>query len=178
MILEHLQRYVLLDFEASSLSRESWPVEVGLAWLDGTGKPAGWSSLICPHPDWPRSEWSPASADVHGIRADWLEAAPPAAAVAQEFVTRLAGRTLVSDAPEFEVRWLDRLLATIGLGHTLSCLDYDAVTFSLFQGASLDRLYERLERLKAPHRAGPDSLRLAKAWARGLEVEGPDAPSP
>jgi len=69
------------DFEASSLGEDSWPVEIGVAWLDGDAIMVR-SSLIRPHPDWPESAWSPESARIHAIARDALEAAPMAETVA------------------------------------------------------------------------------------------------
>lgn len=37
-------------------------------------------------------------------------------------------------------------------------------------------LYTSLTRRRAPHRAGLDSRRLARAWLRGMEAETRDAP--
>ncbi|MCB1357535.1 MAG: hypothetical protein KDK53_13915, partial [Maritimibacter sp.] len=50
-------------------------------------------------------------------------------------------------------------------------LDFDAVAMRSFEGDTLDALYTSLTRRRAPHRAGPDSRRLARAWLRGLQVE-------
>lgn len=69
------------DFEASSLGEDSWPVEIGVAWLDGDAIMVR-SSLIRPHPDWPESAWSPESARIHAIARDAPEAAPMAETVA------------------------------------------------------------------------------------------------
>lgn len=167
MIQSMIETFVILDFEASSLSTESWPIEVGLSWLEGQ-EVRTWSSLIRPAPDWPLSDWSAQSAAVHGIPLDRIDHAPSAAEVAKELLNIVDARTLVSDAPAFEARWLSRLLQTAGHGQQPSIEDYDAVSFALFSGLALDMVYEALARRPAPHRAGPDSARLAQGWKHGL----------
>ena len=88
-----------IDFEASSLSRESWPIEIGMAWIEGPGVQL-WSTLIRPDVSWDLDDWSLRSAEVHNIPYDELMAAPRAADVAREVRTRLLGKTPVSDNTE------------------------------------------------------------------------------
>lgn len=157
---------IFIDFEASSLSSDSWPIEVGLSTATSE-RVATWSSLIRPRATWSMDAWSPQSAWVHGIALADLQEAPPADLVAAEVVARIAGRVLVSDAPEFEIRWLRRLLETCGAGG-IEIQDFDTMAARRFDGGTLDWVYEGLERRRAPHRAGPDSARLAGAWMDGL----------
>ncbi|MCO8146692.1 exonuclease domain-containing protein [Rhodovulum tesquicola] len=102
-----------LDFEASSLEPHSWPIEIGMAWIDGS-EIGSWSSLIRPDPRWEMEGWHEASARIHGITPEELQQAPPASEVAAIAADMLAGRHPVSDAPEFEKRWARRLFQTIG----------------------------------------------------------------
>ena len=64
----------VIDFEASSLDPNGYPIEVGLALRPAPDEPIrGWSALIRPAEDWTRhGDWSPASAKVHGIRGGEL----------------------------------------------------------------------------------------------------------
>lgn len=165
-----IEKYVALDFEASSLSADSWPIEVGLSWLAG-GEVVSWSSLIRPAGEWPMSAWSHASEQVHGIPFEALLDAPTPQTVTSELRALLAGRSLVSDAPDFDGRWLERLMNVTGAPVPGPILDFDHVNFSHFHGASLDSLYERFERSAVPHRAGPDSARMARAWLRAVQIE-------
>ncbi|SHJ28545.1 hypothetical protein [Wenxinia saemankumensis] len=162
-----LERFAILDFEASSLSPASWPIEVGLSWIED-GEVRTWSSLIRPDPAWDLDDWSPASAAVHGIEMRQILDAPGRPSVAREFNRQLGLRHLVSDAPEFESHWLSRLLGfDIGpLGVRIE--EFDAVSFAMFDGYALDLLYETVERRPPPHRAGPDTARLARGWLKAL----------
>lgn len=155
--------FACLDFEASGLSSNSWPIEIGLSWIED-GKVRTWDTLIKPEPNWPMEAWSPASAAVHGIPLSDLEQAPSATRVAEEFFQKLGGRRLVSDAREFESRWLKRLTDAIGRAEVPPIADFDAISHFLFVGHALDVVYETLATSPAPHRAGPDSTRLATAW--------------
>lgn len=169
-VTDRMEKYAALDFEASSLSADSWPIEVGLSWLKDD-EVMTWSSLIQPATEWPLSDWSRASEQVHGIALQALLDAPASNSVAAELNAQLAGRTLVSDAPESDGRWLGRLLKATNAPSLGPMLNFHQVNFHHFQGSALDRLYERLERLAVPHKAGPDSARMAKAWQRAIELE-------
>lgn len=173
--------FAFLDFEASSLSGGSWPIEVGISTLHEDVNDVcvkTWSSLIYPHSSWDREEWSWQSANVHGLTFQDLERAPDAEHVAHEVLKRLTGKIVVSDAPDFDGRWLRKLLMSTGYSPDLNLNDFDQAAFSVFEGASLDMLYETLEKTRVPHRAGPDSARLAKAWAVGIKVTPDSIPRP
>jgi len=171
---EKVESYAILDFEASSLSLKSWPIEIGLSWIE-EGAVQTWSSLICPAATWDLDDWSSQSATVHRIAFSNLAAAASAQEVAQTFLNILAGRQLVSDAPEFETHWLTRLLYAAGYDVTPSIENFERVSFALYSGYALDILYETLERRAAPHRAGPDSARLANSWLRAARYQNPMA---
>ncbi len=118
---------VFIDFEASSLSPQGWPIEIGLAWLLGK-RVVVKSKLIRSRPEWAEEDWDPDSEQVHGIpRAD-LEDAESADDVATWLLETITGRVVVSDAPEFDQRWLDRLLSKPGpqIG------DFDRVVWQAF----------------------------------------------
>jgi hypothetical protein len=163
-----IERFAALDFEASSLSRGSWPIEVGLSWLEN-GEVGTWSTLIRPAPDWDLADWAPQSAAVHGIALEDLQGAPVACAVVDDLFEHLRDRVPVSDAPEFEARWLFRLMKASGRAAMPTVEDYHRISSVNFSGMALDMLYETLERRPAPHRAGPDSARLAKAWRTAMQ---------
>ena len=169
-----ITRFAILDFEASSLSAQSWPIEIGLSWIERDTLQT-WHSLIRPAPEWNLADWSPQSAAVHGIPIASLEGAPSALNVAQEFLKVLRDRRLVSDAPEFEARWLSRLLMVNGEDQVPLIEDFDGVSFAMYSGYALDIVYETVGRRPAPHRAGPDSARLARGWLLAARLQAPGA---
>jgi DNA polymerase III subunit epsilon len=156
---------IFLDFEASSLFQDSWPIEIGLARLDEDLEVSSEARLIYPHPEWPMTSWSPASQAVHGIPFEHLTGARPAAEVAAWALARLEGRVVLSDNPAWERKWLDRLLATIGRAGAVEVLPYFGWVEAKLDPARLDWLHERLARRTSRHRAGPDAARLAEAYA-------------
>lgn len=152
---------LFIDFEASSLSPQSWPIEIGVAWIDG-GEARSRATLIAPRPDWPLDDWAGYAEAVHGVRLAAVLAGAPAEAVADE-TDALAGFALVSDNPRWDQIWLDRLrgpgrprIEVGGLRQAMA---------ERLHGYAADDLAMRLFREPRPHRAGPDAERLARAWA-------------
>lgn len=102
---------VFIDFEASSLAEDSWPIEVGLAWLDGR-KIITHSSLIRPQPDWSLGAWHEDIAKIHKIPLVDLNDAPVTEEVAGWLYKLIAGRPIISDAPSFDEKWLRKSRGT------------------------------------------------------------------
>ncbi|WP_027997603.1 3'-5' exonuclease [Sinorhizobium arboris] len=101
---------VFLDFEASSLSKKSFPIEVAWVFEDGRSR----SYLIRPAPDW--TDWSAEAEAVHGISRDLLRADGLSVAfVAEEMIRDLAGHQLYASAPSWDGKWLSVLLRAAGL---------------------------------------------------------------
>lgn len=163
-----METFATLDFEASSLSEDSWPIEVGLSWLEA-GEVRTWSTLIRPASHWNLADWAPQSAAVHGIALEDIRDAPTVYKVVEDLLWHLGDKRLVSDAPQFETRWLTRLMKAATQTLIPAVEEYHRLSCSRFSGLALDRLYEALERRSAPHRAGPDSARLAHAWCKALQ---------
>jgi DNA polymerase-3 subunit epsilon len=172
---QHLPVYnrdqlVFIDFEASGLERGSWPIEIGIAEVRPDGLVPVQSNLIRPHPSWPEELWSPASAQIHGIPRRRLDSAHTAEIIAAEYLELIAGKTRVSDAPEFDNRWLDML------GSTISATDiFDVVGFNVaiaqFGFSGIRRFHAFWDRFPPSHRAGDDAARLAMAWLAASEAD-------
>lgn len=112
---------VFLDFEASSLGRNSYPIEVGWVFEDGAEE----AYLIRPAPDW--DDWDPAAETVHRIGRDRLIAeGTPHDHVAARMVEVLSGHDLLASAPSWDGKWLSVLLRAAGLPrHSLRLRDSD-----------------------------------------------------
>lgn len=158
---------VAIDFEASGLARDSWPIEIGLAWLDvSTSDPEiqTWSSLIRPEVDWCESLWDPEAEEIHGISLDRLKAEGRSAwGVAEEAWALIEGKTLVSDAPGFDSRWFWKLLDASPQAPAFVIRDFDEIAAALLGKEGLADAWTRLEALEVPHRAGEDASRLMRA---------------
>ena len=169
---------IFLDFEASGLGRDSWPIEVGLAWITPAGNIESAARLIAPHPSWPEHGWSTESAKIHGIPLETLHVAGlPAREVAAWCATALDGRQALCDAPEFDGMWMKRLLATLPrqAGQTSPAqlpprpAHWQEALISRMPGeVEYDRALRRADalgaRLPVPHRAEQDAARLAQLW--------------
>ncbi|MGK2912029.1 MAG: 3'-5' exonuclease [Sphingobium sp.] len=112
---------VFLDFEASSLGKKSYPIEV--AWVFEDGRSNGF--LIRPAPDW--TDWDSEAEAVHHIPRHQLLADGVAHDdVARIMVEALAGHDLLASAPSWDGKWLSTLLRAAGLPrHSLRLRDSD-----------------------------------------------------
>jgi hypothetical protein len=98
-----------VDFEASSLDKRSYPIEVG--WVLENGRAE--SMLIRPERDW--TDWSDAAEALHGIsRCELVERGLPVAEVAARIVRELSAHDPVASAPSWDGKWLSRLLRSGG----------------------------------------------------------------
>lgn len=169
---------VTLDFEASSLSDRSYPIEVGVArWSAPDAPIMTWSSLIRPSPDWKRSgDWSKESEKVHGIAQSELD---------EGMLPRLALAKLddiVGDALAFcdgginDSFWMRRLSQAAGRSPDFALGDLDGLMINL--PTDMQSRAERwLSQNRVVHRAGEDALRHMHMIASALDVRpGPSIP--
>lgn len=112
---------VFLDFEASSLSDQSYPVEVAWVFQDGRGE----SHLIKPAPEW--TDWDEEAQAIHGLsRQKLVDEGRPHDVVAARMVEALSDHELFASAPSWDGKWLSVLLRGAGLPrHALRLRDTD-----------------------------------------------------
>jgi len=187
-----LPKIAFLDFEASSLGKHGYPIEV--AWVLSNGEEE--SHLIRPDPTW--TDWDLKAETIHGISRDRLQAeGAPVADVAQRMTSALAGYDLYATAPSWDGKWLSRLLRTAGLPrHALRLADTEAVhrqtMHEIFLGMGVpaelhDSLMKKVlsqaqrkddELGPAEHRALADARREQRLWLdirrRAREIAGAD----
>jgi hypothetical protein len=102
---------VFLDFEASSLAQDSYPIEVGWVFEDGRG---GEAHLIRPAPAW--TDWDASAEAIHHIPRSRLEAeGEPHEAVAARMLEALSAHVVYASAPSWDGKWLSVLLRAAGL---------------------------------------------------------------
>jgi hypothetical protein len=96
---------VFLDFEASSLAKLSYPIEVAWVFEDGREE----SHLIRPAAQW--TDWDAAAEAIHHIPRAALEAeGSPYDVVARRMIETLTGHDLFASAPSWDGKWLSALL--------------------------------------------------------------------
>ena len=96
---------VFLDFEASSLAKLSYPIEVAWVFEDGREE----SHLIRPAAQW--TDWDAAAEAIHHIPRARLEAeGTPHDVVARRMIETLTGHELFASAPSWDGKWLSALL--------------------------------------------------------------------
>jgi len=99
----------VIDFEASSLDQDGYPIEVGLAlWPGPDDAIFGWSTLIQPAGDWSRhGHWSLKSAKVHGILGrELLADGQPPGRIAAALNEVLGNGTIAwCDGDAYDVHW-------------------------------------------------------------------------
>lgn len=112
---------VFLDFEASSLSKQSYPIEVAWVFEDGVSE----AHLIRPATGW--DEWDARAEALHHIRREQLDTEGEAHdAVARRMIEALDGHDLRASAPSWDGKWMSTLLRVAGLPrHALRLRDSD-----------------------------------------------------
>lgn len=107
---------IIIDFEASSLRKNSYPIEV--AWGES---PRNITSYLL-NPDYMDgwTDWNPKSVEYHGLTLDELRkhGVDPRQAAAI-MVRDLSGKPVYSDEVRYDTRWKNRLLADSGLDPSL-----------------------------------------------------------
>ncbi len=164
---------VFLDFEASSLGRDSYPIEAGWVFEDGSSE----SHLIHPASDW--TDWSESAQAVHGIPRERLFAeGQPHDWVARRMVKMLSGHSLYASAPSWDGKWMSVLLRASAIPrHTLKLEGTDVARREAVRAVLGERPAPDFEALsilaqvgewkgKTPprHRALEDAKRELRAW--------------
>lgn len=113
--------HVFLDFEASSLAKNSYPIEVAWVFEDGRSE----SYLILPAPGW--TDWDDSAEAVHRISREALLAdGTPHDVVARRMLETLSAHAVYASAPSWDGKWLSTLLRTAGLPrHAMRLKDTD-----------------------------------------------------
>lgn len=138
-----------VDFEASGIAPDSYPIEVAVVFPGGEYK-----ALIKPASYW--DHWSYDAQDMHGLTREQLilEGTPPLE-VAQAMNQLFDGKILCSDNPA-DCYWLDVLYEAAGIEPTFTVQPIES-----FVGRDVaGEIYSRLPVSKG-HRALPDAQALA-----------------
>ena len=160
---------ILLDFEASSLSDDSYPIEVGVAVALTLDEPIRvWSSLIQPVREWTfRHDWDPAAERVHHIPAALLATGQISSEVAKALNTIIGpvGHAYC-DGGHYDGFWLERLFKAARIEPAFAL--WDLARLFLLNRTLFRRFGALLANDEPPHRAGEDATRLCSALTRAV----------
>lgn len=163
---------VVLDFEASALALDSFPIEVGIAMQAQLGDAiVSWSALIKPDPAWQLdTQWDPDAERLHGIsRWDLRQGLSPYAAVAALNSRIPPGVTVWCDGGHYDLRWMERLVEAAGIAPTFTLRDLSEVWAG--HGATAERYRTAFVKQHRPHRAGPDAVAICAAIVAATDPE-------
>ena len=164
----------VIDFEASSLDQDSYPIEVGIAcWPAPDESVFGWSALIQPAGAWTRlGHWSPASAKVHGIRGSDLVAhghAPERIAAALNEALGPGG-VAWCDGADYDEHWTRVLFKAANIRPIFKLGDWHRLAAMPGREAR-ERALDWIGRAKARHRARDDAEQLLLALAHAVRTD-------
>jgi hypothetical protein len=161
---------VFLDIEASGLSDRSYPVEI--AWNNGDGKVSSFLINVALVPGW--THWDPNAEKLHGISRKTLEedGVDPDAAC-HVLLTELKGKTVYSDASEFDQFWLDRLFDAHGGApspvRVRDMCGIGAIRFAAVRGVASEMKEKAVAEVGGEHRAKNDVRALMRFYEMAAE---------
>ncbi len=162
-----------LDVEATGFGQESYPIEI--AWSDDAGEIHRCLIDPTPVPSW--TAWSADAEKVHGIDRERLQRNGwPPEYVANRLTEDLAGRTVYTDAPDYDARWVGQLFDAIGQPLPFRFDHVDELLLTLMRKPD-DAVWQamvRIDTLKrevaavstGKHSAGYDVGYLLQLWRR------------
>ncbi len=153
---------ICLDFEASGLGAQSYPIEV--AWCDAvTGDQD--TFLISPDTVQGWTDWDTAAEGIHGItRQQLLTEGVGAGAACWRLNRALEGKTVYCDAIEFDHFWLRRLFDAAQMRPLFKLRGVEM----LMNSAQTRHFIAAIERHRRNHRALDDVLDLIRALGIAL----------
>ena len=161
-----------IDFEASSLNKDSYPVEVAWVFEDGRSE----EFLLRPAPGW--VEWDASAEAMHGLSREMLQQqGVPHGAVCDRLVLALRHAQIYATSPSWDGHWLSMLLRAAGRPrHLLRLADSDEALLEAARErlgpaateAELENLIESARSTVAgepvAHRALADARREWRIW--------------
>lgn len=152
---------IVVDFEATALSTDGYPIEVGMAIAISANSPIEtWSTLIKPDPCWLiDDQWDPDAERVHKISRWSLRHGLPPAEALRELNSRVpSGAAVWCDGGYYDAAWLATLAQAADCKPAFELRDLIQAISTDFQ---LQRRFREVRSSDAkPHRAGPDARRL------------------
>jgi len=122
---KNTQMHIFLDFEASSLSGTSYPIEV--AWADHQGRIENHLINAQGYPE-DYNDWSKSAEGVHGLSRQYLiKHGEDPLFVAQRMNSALNEAHVFTTAPDYDGFWCRRLFSAVNLELTFKFGDIETV---------------------------------------------------
>lgn len=154
---------IVIDFEASALATEAYPIEVGIAVADKpTTEPFVWSTLIKPDSSWNiDQQWDSDAERIHCIKRWDLRDGFSPREVMIELNRRIPkGATVWCDGGHYDEAWLKALCLASNVIPNFEMHDLTLVWQR--EAHTRDAYLQMLATTRPVHRAGPDSQRILK----------------
>lgn len=150
-------KLIIIDFEASGLGDESYPIEAG--WVNRADPGHRDSFLIRPSAEW--TYWDQfAEEKIHKIgRPELLSSGLDAPEACLRLNEALDGLRVYSDAAQTDRFWMSKLFQSAGVEPRFSI----ASVYELIPGDKADAFQRKLKSYELPHRALADASLIAKA---------------
>lgn len=153
------QHLLVMDIEASSLSKDSHPISIGVA-----GEGQRWIWFVTPLGEW--EDWCEIAESTHGIDRDFLMAqGRDAFLVAREMNAVFKGQVLLINS-DWDVMWINKLFDETGvkMGFSVKKLE-EVIPPSICQSIS-----DAFESTHMPHEADRDASFLREAIQAALRL--------
>jgi len=161
-----ISRPSIIDFEASGLGFDSFPIEVGVVLSSGDR----YCALIKPEPVW--QYWDEAAEGLHGLtRAELVEHGKSVRQVAQELNAFLANRVVYCDGWVVDKAWLSKLYFYAGMEPKFSLSALEMILREAQMEIWNDVKRQVLADLSlVRHRASTDAMIIQETFFRTFEL--------
>jgi hypothetical protein len=166
-----------IDFEASSLHKLSYPIEVAISIWTSPEDPIGvtWHTLVGETADWrAKGLWSEESQKIHGIdRAALIDAPEPSRIMAQANQIATVGSVALCDGGGYDSFWMQRL-ADAAKTRPSFLLGPMSLIVAFMDDDQKERFATHQADATDAHRAAPDAERHLTAIAHALGIKAPN----
>ena len=163
---------IFIDFEASSLAVNSYPIEIAWGGLNHRLE----EYLISPESVLYWNDWSPIAEKIHGIQRELLlQNGSEPRFVAQRINEALTSMDVYSDNPDFDAMWMKALFDAVNMPYPkINLLHFDSLLINIVCpdiGRRIEFLPKLIEfkkqaraQIRYQHRAGYDVQYLKRVW--------------
>jgi hypothetical protein len=171
--LDIYKNIVFLDCEASGLDPNSYPIEIGFAWINGLTE----NYLVKPSDNWKSNKtWNPESEKIHKISMDTLLKDGSDGRKVALWVKEIFSKNLIfSDNPAYEAMWIKTLFEEYYIHSDIKILNSNQLVNFVFNKINKNwddfrDLKEKVnEKFPYTHRASEDALCWAMIIRQSLE---------